>query len=255
MLEINRSTIYYSPMGESEENLEIMRLMDGHDIEHPTAGVLGMQDMLKYEGINANHKRIRRLMRLMDIHAIYPRKCLSRCDYAEYIYPYLLRGRKDFEKNSAWSIDISYIPMKKGFMYLTAMIDVSSRYIVGWALSNTLEARICTEVLDEAIRKYGKPEVINSDQGSQFTCPGWIDTLRHLDIGISMDGRGRAKDNIWIERFWKTIKQEYIYLNQADDGLELYQGINSYIQYYNNRRAHQGIGRLRPADKYLKDAA
>ncbi len=142
MLEVSRSTLYYTPLGESDENLEIMRLMDAYHIEHPTTGVLGMQDMLKYEGYLTNHKRIRRLLRMMDIRAIYPRKCLSRCNYAKYIYPYLL---------------------KKGFMYLTAIIDVASRFIVGWALSNTLEARICTEVLADAISKYGKPKIINSD--------------------------------------------------------------------------------------------
>ena len=238
--------------------------MDEHHLEHPTMGVLGMQDMLRYEGYKVNHKRIRRLMKLMDIHAIYPRKC---CNYAEYIYPYLLRGRKDFEPNSVWSIDITYIPMRKGFMYLTAIIDVSSRFIVGWALSNTLEARVCTEVLDEAIAKYGKPEILNSDQGSQFTCPRWVNKLKAEGIQISMDGKGRAKNrsasrrvtlglskNIWIERFWNTIKRKHIYLNPADDGLELYRGIKVYIDYYNNKRAHQGIGRIRPYEAYNKAA-
>ena len=185
-------------------------------------GVLGMQDMLRYEGYKVNHKRIRRLMKLMDIHAIYPR--------------------------------ITYIPMRKGFMYLTAIIDVLSRFIVGWALSNTLEARVCTEVLDEAIAKYGKPEILNSDQGSQFTCPRWVNKLKAESIHISMDGKGRAKDNIWIERFWNTIKREHIYLNPADDGLELYNGIKVYIDYYNNKRAHQGIGRIRPCEAYNKAA-
>lgn len=155
MLEVSRSSLYYTPVGESEENLEIMRLIDSYHIEHPTTGVLGMQDMLRYEGYTANHKRIRRLLRLMDIRAIYPRKCLSRCNYAEYIYPYLLKKGDDFQPNDVWSIDITYISMRKGFMYLTAIMDVASRFIVGWALSNTLEARICTEVLTEAIAKYG----------------------------------------------------------------------------------------------------
>lgn len=250
MLEVSRSSLYYTPVGESEENLEIMRLIDSYHIEHPTTGVLGMQDMLRYEGYTANHKRIRRLLRLMDIRAIYPRKCLSRCNYAEYIYPYLLKKGDDFQPNDVWSIDITYIPMRKGFMYLTAIIDVASRFIVGWALSNTLEARICTEVLTEAIAKYGKPKIINSDQGSQFTCPRWVDMLRNEGIKISMDGKGRAKDNIWIERFWKTIKQEHIYLNPADDGLELYFGIKDYISFYNFNRAHQGIGRIKPVEKY-----
>lgn len=254
MLQVSRSSLYYSPVGESQENLSIMKLMDSYHMEHPTTGVLGMQDMLRYEGYVVNHKRIRRLLHLMDLRAIFPRKCLSRCHYASYIYPYLLKPGERYEPNQVWSIDISYIPMKRGFMYLTAIIDVSSRFIVGWALSNTLEARICTEVLSEAIAKYGKPQIINSDQGAQFTCPRWINMLRDQHIKISMDGKGRAKDNIWIERFWKSIKQEYIYLNPADDGLELYQGILKYMNFYNYKRAHQGIGRVRPAEKYEKAA-
>lgn len=253
LLEINRSELYYQPVGESEENLEIMRLMDEHHLEHPSAGVLGMQDMLRYEGIRANHKRIRRLMRLMGLEALYPKRCLSRCNYAEYIYPYLLRGRKVFAPNDVWSIDITYIPMNKGFMYLTAIIDVATRFIVGWAVSNTLEARVCIEVLEEAIARYGRPGIINSDQGSQFTCPRWVNRLTTEGIQISMDGKGRAKDNIWIERFCNTIKREHIYFNPADDGLELYRGIKSYIYYYNFKRAHQGVGRVRPCELYIQN--
>lgn len=254
LLEVSRSSQYYAAVGESQQNLSIMKLMDAYHIEHPTTGVLGMQDMLRYEGYQVNHKRIRKLLHLMDIRAIFPRKCLSRCHYASYIYPYLLKPGERYENNQVWSIDISYIPMKRGFMYLTAIIDVSSRFIVGWALSNTLEARICTGVLSEAIAKYGKPDIVNSDQGAQFTCPRWVNMLKDQQIKISMDGKGRAKDNIWIERFWKSIKQEYIYLNPADDGLELYRGISQYMHFYNYKRAHQGIGRIRPAEKYEKAA-
>lgn len=160
-----------------------------------------MQDMLRGEKIMANHKRVKRLLRIMNSYAIYPRKCLSRCDYAKYIYPYLLRDKKEYTRNEVWSIDISYIPMSKGFMYLTAIIDVATRFIVGWALSNSLEAKICTDVLDAAIMRYGNPHIINSDQGTQFTCPRWIDYVNGKEITISMNSRGRAKDNIWIERF------------------------------------------------------
>lgn len=247
--------MYYKPIGESEENLKAMKLMDNYHMEHPSCGVLGMQDMLRGEKIMANHKRVKRLMGVMDIHAIYPRRCLSRCDYAKYIYPYLLRDKKEYTRNEVWSIDISYIPMSKGFMYLTAIIDVATRFIVGWALSNSLEAKICTDVLDAAIMRYGKPGIINSDQGTQFTCPRWIEYVKGKGITVSMDSRGRAKDNIWIERFWRTIKQEYIYLNPTDDGLELYQGIKDYMVFYNFERSHQGIGRKIPAEIYLRNAA
>lgn len=202
-----------------------MKLMDNYHMEHPSCGVLGMQDMLRGEKIMANHKRVKRLMGVMDIHAIYPRRCLSRCDYAKYIYPYLLRDKKEYTRNEVWSIDISYIPMSKGFMYLTA------------------------------IMRYGKPGIINSDQGTQFTCPRWIEYVKGKGITVSMDSRGRAKDNIWIERFCRTIKQEYTYLNPTDDGLELYQGIKDYMVFYNFERSHQGIGRKIPAEIYLGNAA
>ena len=250
LLEIPRSTLYYKPIGESPENLEIMQKMDKHHIEHPTCGVLGMQDMLRLNGFQINHKRIRRLMRLMNIRVKYPQKSLSNLGARKYILPYLLRGLDIVKTNQVWSIDISYIPMKQGFMYLTAIMDVRSRYIVGWSLSNTLEKSVCLDLVEESIRKYGAPEIINSDQGVQFTNPSWIETLKENGIKISMDGKGRAKDNIWIERFWRTIKQEYVYLNPCDDGLELYKGIRKYMQYYNYNRAHQGIGRQIPGVVY-----
>ena len=229
--------------------------MDRQNTDFPTTGVIGMRDMLRYESHIVNVKRIRRLMRVMGIRAIYPKKSLSVCDKTEYVYPYLLRGKREFSHNEVWSIDISYIPMRKGFMYLTAIMDVSSRFIVGWALSNTLEARICTEVLNGAIERYGKPAMINSDQGTQFTCAEWVNNLKNREIEISMDGRGRAKDNIWIERFWRTIKNEYIYLNPADDGLELYEGVKKYMKYYDFKRIHQNIGHVRPSEIYFKKAA
>jgi putative transposase len=174
LLEIPRSTLYYKPIGESPENLEIMQKMDKHHIEHPTCGVLGMQDMLRLNGFQINHKRIRRLMRLMNIRVKYPQKSLSEPGARKYILPYLLRGLDIVKTNQVWSIDISYIPMKQGFMYLTAIMDVRSRYIVGWSLSNTLEKSVCLDLVEESIRKYGAPEIINSDQGVQFTNPAWI---------------------------------------------------------------------------------
>ena len=254
LLSINRSNLYYKPVGESPENLEIMELMDKHNLEHPTDGVLRMQDFLSQKGKLVNHKKVRRLLRLMGIMAIFPKKNLSKLGLAKYIRPYLLKGLNIDRPNQVWEIDITYIPMKTGFLYLTAIIDVYSRYIVGWSVSNSLAAENCLNVLKKAISQNGKPEIINSDQGSQFTCDLWIEYLDKECIKISMDGKGRAIDNIYIERFWRTIKYDYIYINPVSDGLELYNGINQYIEYYNNKQCHQGIARKIPGNLYKQTA-
>ncbi len=254
VLSVHRSGIYYSPQGESEKNLELMRLMDEHYLQHPTEGVLRMQDFLLTLGFVVNHKRVRRLLRLMGLMAIYPKRNLSKLGIKKYIRAYLLKGLDIDHPNHVWAIDITYIPMKKGFLYLTAIIDIYSRYVVGWGISNTLEAEATLSVLKQAIKDYGKPEIINSDQGSQFTCENWIEYLNSEEIKISMDGKGRATDNIFIERFWRTLKNDYVYLNPANDGIELYQGLKEYIHYYNHKLSHQGIGRRIPASLY-KSAA
>jgi putative transposase len=255
LLDISRSGLYYTPKGESDENLQLMELIDKEHLEHPTHGVLQLQDFLFALGFLVNHKRVRRLMRKMRICVQYPKQNLSKLGQAKYIYPYLLRGLSIERANEVWSIDITYIPMRKGFMYLTAIIDVHSRYIVGWGLHNTLQAENVHEVLLQAIAKYGTPRIINSDQGSQFTCPLWVDTLKEHGIRISMDGRGRALDNIYIERFWRTIKQDYVYLNPCDNGLELYNGIKEFIRYYNDEKCHQGLGRQIPKNLYYEQTA
>jgi len=255
LLSVNRSLIYYKPVGESEQNLEFMRLMDAYFLEHPTYGVLQMQDFLRGLGENVNVKKIRRLLRKMGIEALYPKRNLSKLGKAEYIHPYLLRNLEIVRVNQVWSIDITYIPMAKGFMYLVAIIDVYSRFIVGWGLHNTLAAENSLDVLKEAIAKYGKPEIVNSDQGSQYTSKLWIEHLKNESIKISMDGKGRALDNIYIERFWRTVKQDYVYLNPAQNGLELYGGLRDFIEHYNFKKTHQGIGRQTPAAMFLKQAA
>ena len=252
LLEVNRSSVYYKPRGESIENLNIMRIMDEHYMEYPAEGVLRVQDHLLTLDLVVNEKRVRRLLRLMGIMAIFPKRNLSKLGLAKYIKPYLLRNLAIDHPNHVWMIDITYIPMLKGFMYLTAIIDVYSRFIVAWDVYNTLEAENCLNVLKKAIAKYGKPEIINSDQGSQFTCPLWVDYLESADkpenkIQISMDGRGRAKDNIYIERFWRTVKYDYVYLRPAENGTELYGGLRAFIDRYNHKR-HQGLGRKKPAD-------
>ncbi|MGD2035615.1 MAG: IS3 family transposase [Bacteroidales bacterium] len=250
LLSVHRSGLYYKPRDEKPENLELMRLMDEHYLKHPTEGVLRMQDFLLSLGFVVNHKRVRRLLRLMGLMAVYPKRNLSKLGLKKYIHPYLLKGLIIGKPNQVWAIDITYIPMKSGFMYLTAIIDVYSRYIVGWGISNTLEAEASLNVLKQAIKEYGRPEIINSDQGSQFTCEDWVEYLKEEEIKISMDGKGRAIDNIFIERFWRTLKYDYVYMHPAGNGLELYQGIKDYIHYYNHSLCHQGIDRKIPAELY-----
>ena len=252
LLSVPRGRLYYRPVGESEENLELMRKMDRLFLDDPTLGVLGMQDALRDLGLNYNVKRIRRLLRKMCIEPIYPKRNLSRLGQARYIHPYLLRHLKIDRPNQVWAIDISYVPMASGFMYLTAIIDLYSRYIVGWQLSNSLEKETQTELLEAAIARHGKPEIINSDQGAQYTCAHWVDTLHKHQIRISMDGKGRATDNAFIERWFRSVKHRQIYLNPANDGWELYQGIESFVNRYNQKR-HQGIGRRKPEDLYLNE--
>jgi putative transposase len=250
LLGLNRSMLYYKPVEESQANLELMRLMDEEFIERPTKGVLGMVDYLVGLGFLIGPKRVRRLLRKMGIMALYPKRNLSKRGLAKYIHSYKLRGLEVTHSNHVWCIDITYIPMKKGFLYLTAIIDVYSRYIVGWDISNSLDAENSLKVLRKAISDHGKPDIVNSDQGSQFTCPLWVEYLEKQEITISMDGKGRALDNIWIERFWHTIKQEYVYICPADNGNMLRKGLKKYINYYNNRRQHQSLDRKTPFTWY-----
>ena len=250
LLDVNRSNVYYQPVPEDPEDLELMRRMDEEFLKRPTKGVLGMVDFIRGLGILVGPKRVRRLLRKMGIMAIYPQKNLSKLGIAKYIHSYKLRGLEITHSNQVWCIDLTYIPMKRGFLYLTAIIDVYSRYIVGWGLFNTLDAENTLGVLKEAISTFGKPEIINSDQGSQFTCSGWIEYLEKEGVMISMDGKGRALDNIYIERFWKTLKWEYVYLNPAEDGKELQKGLKEYLYYYNNQRTHQSLNHYTPYSWY-----
>ena len=250
LLGINRSNLYYKGVEEKTENLEIMKLMDEEHLKHPAKGVEQMLDFLLTLNIVIGPKRVRRLLRTMGIMAIYPQRNLSKLGVAKYIHSYKLRKMEFSHSNQVWSIDITYIPMNRGFMYLTAIIDVYSRYIVGWGLSNSLDSENSLEVLRQAIARHGKPEIVNSDQGSQFTCQAWVEFLKNHDIEISMDGRGRCLDNKWIERFWRTLKREYVYLNPAENGHDLSKGIKWYIQYYNNERTHRSLDRLTPFQWY-----
>ncbi|HUW94132.1 MAG TPA: IS3 family transposase [Bacteroidales bacterium] len=240
LVSVSRGSFYYMPLDESEDNLKLMRLMDKHYLEHPIEGVNRIRDFLLTLSILANHKRVRRLLRLMGLMAIYPRKNLSRLGQAKYIRPYLLRDLKVVRPNQVWAIDITYIPLPRGFLYLTAIIDFHSRYVVGWGISYTLDGSCSPSVTKETIARHGKQEITNSDQGSQYTSFAWTNFLEKEGIRISMDGKGRATDNIWIARFWKSLKYNYIYLNPCDNGLELFEGVQNHIAYYNQKK-HQSI--------------
>jgi putative transposase len=241
--------LYYKPVPEKPENIKMMEIMDKHLTDHPTEGVVSLVLFFIARNYPVGPKRIRRLLKLMGRQTIYRRKNLTKQGMKEFIKPYLLNGLDITHPNQVWCTDITYIPMRHGFMYLTAILDVYSRKIVGWGISNSLAAQWCKNVLQEAIAKYGKPEIINSDQGTQYTSALWTQYLESQGIQISMDGKGRALDNIWIERFWKSIKYNYIYLNPADDGFELYEGVQNHIAYYNDKTHH--TTRQKPNDRHL----
>jgi putative transposase len=249
-LSINRSSVYYKPVPEKPENLKMMSIMDKHLTNHPTEGVNSMVFLLRSLGYPVGPKRIRRLLRIMGRETIYRRKNPTRSGLKAFIRPYLLKDIVASHANQVWCTDITYIPMKRGFMYMTAIIDVYSRKIVGWGISNSMSALWCKNVLLDAIEKYGKPEILNSDQGCQYTSALWTQYLEQQEIKISMDGKGRALDNVWIERFWKTLKHDYIYLNPADDGFELYEGVQNHIGYYHQKIHH--TTRQSPHDRYLE---
>jgi putative transposase len=249
VLQVPRSSLYNKPKGENQINLKLMEIMDRHLTQHPTEGVVSMVYLLTGLGFIVGPKRIRRLFKLMGRETLYRRKNLTKSGLREYIRPYLLRNLKIERPNQVWVTDITYIPMQKGFMYLTAVMDVYSRKILSWGISNSQDAKWCKQVLEEAIREYGRPEIVNSDQGSQYTSALWINYLEGLDIKVSMDGKGRALDNVYIERFWKSAKYDYIYLNPSEDGYDLLKGVKWYIEYYNQKVHH--TTREKPGERYF----
>ena len=248
LLLVPRSSLYYAPIPEKPENVKMMNIMDHHLLKHPTEGVVSMVDMLKEMGYPVGPKRIRRLFKLMGYQAIYRRRNLTRNAMREFIRPYLLRGLEITHANQVWCTDITYIPMAKGCMYMTAIMDVYSRKIVGWGISNSMTKQWVLQVLKDAIEYYGKPEILNSDQGSQYTSSAWTSFLEKENIRISMDGKGRATDNTWIERFWRNLKENHIYLNPADGGLELFEGVLGHLTYYHQKK-HQSLG-MSPEKRY-----
>jgi len=251
LIDLPRSTYYYSNTGVSSEDLELMRKMDEMYLEDPTRGTRRYSAELSAEGYKIGRDRARTLMILMGIGAIYPKPRTTVIDKTKYKYPYLLRNLNVERANQVWQIDISYIPMRYGFMYLVAIIDVHSRYIVGWDISNTMEASWVIKTVKKAIKEHGAPEIINSDQGTQFTSEEYVQYIKSLEtVKISMDGKGRATDNAFIERFFRTIKYDRLYLNPSRDGHELYNECEDFINYYNHRRSHSSIGKVAPIKVY-----
>ncbi len=251
LLDIHRSGLYYKPRHESSLNLKLMKEIDSYFLEHPYYGVERMTDYLNLDlGYRVNVKRTRRLYKLMGLQTIYRKPKTTIRDPKTYKYPYLLKSLEIERTDQVWQTDITYIPMLRGFMYMNAIIDVYSRKILNWSISNSMDKEWCIELLEDTIAKYGAPEIHNSDQGVQYTSTQYIEVLNEHGIQISMDGKGRALDNIYIERFWKSIKYEKIYLNPPNGGLDLYQMAREYIEFYNTKRRHTKIGKVPPNQIY-----
>lgn len=244
LLGLPRSSCYYSPQGESVANLTLMRQIDELYTRWPFYGSRRLADEL-----GVSRKRVQRLMRLMGIEAIYPKKRTTRPGAGHKIYPYLLRGVEVTRRDQVWSTDITYVPLKKGWLYLAAVIDWFSRKVLSWRLSNTMDGGFCCEALDAAL-SLGTPEVFNTDQGSQFTSVAFTGRLAERGVAISMDGRGRALDNVFIERLWRSVKHEDVYLRDYQSVRECEAGLAAYFAFYNGRRRHQSLGRRTPAEAY-----
>jgi putative transposase len=254
LLGVNRASLYYEPAGESEENLQLMRLLDEQYTKTPFYGSRRMMAWLQTKGYEVNRKRITRLMALLGIEAVYPKPKLSRPGEGHKIYPYLLEGVAVERVNQVWSTDITYIRMAQGFVYLVAVIDWYSRFVLSWSLSLTLEADFCVEALKQALRR-GRPEIFNTDQGSQFTSEAFTGVLESRGIRISMDGRGRCMDNIFIERLWRSLKYEEVYLKDYPLVPDARAGIGRYLRFYNGERLHQSLNYRTPASVFLGERA
>ena len=251
LLGVARSTIYYKPVVDSY-NLKLMHLIDEQYTKTPFYGSRRMREALKRKGYKVNRKRVQRLMRFMGIEAIYPKRNLSKPSSGHKIYPYLLRGRKTREVNEVWSTDITYIRMRHGWLYLVAIMDWMSRYVLSWKLSTTLEVDFCIQALEKALA-IGTPEIFNSDQGSQFTSLAFLDLLEKRNIQISMDGRGRAMDNVFNERLWRSIKYEEVYINDYETVHDAEERIDRYMSFYNWERPHQSLNYKTPAEVYFDE--
>jgi putative transposase len=249
LLGLNRSSLYYAPAAESAENLRLMRLLDEEYTRHPFFGSRRMTAWLERQGESVNRKRVQRLLRIMGLEAIYPKPRLSVAGRGHRIFPYLLREVRIERPDQVWSTDITYVPLARGFMYLAAVIDWYSRYVLAWRLSNTLDGSFCLEMLEEALG-LGRPEVFNTDQGVQFTAEAFTGRLLSAGVAVSMDGRGRCLDNVFVERLWRSVKYENIYLHGYESVPALEQGLAGYWPFYNHERPHQALEYRTPAEVY-----
>ena len=253
LLAVARSSVYYETVGESEYNVRLMRRLDEQYTRTPFYGVRRMTEWLRTKGHAVNHKRVVRLLRVMGIEAIYPRKRLSRPAPGHHIYPYLLRDVPIERRDQVWSTDITYIRLRHGFAYLVAVLDWYSRYVLSWELSATLETEFCVVALERALGA-GVPEIFNTDQGSQFTSEDFTSPLKAAGIAISMDGRGRALDNVFVERLWRTVKYEDVYLRDYADLADAFRHLARYFRFYNRERLHQALGYRTPEQVYREAA-
>jgi len=250
ILVISRSSFYYTSKGESPTNLALMRRIDELFLKYPFYGSRQMARQLRRDGLCVGRHRVRRLMRLMGLSAIYQKPRTSDPHPEHRIYPYLLKRLAITRPNQVWCADITYIPVQRGFLYLVAIMDWATRHVLAWRLSNTMDVRFCIEALNEALSKHGKPDIFNTDQGSQFTSFEFTGVLKDAEITISMDGRGRYMDNIFIERLWRSLKYEAVYLHELTDGFKAERVIGEWIEFYNTVRPHSVLAGRTPAEAY-----
>jgi putative transposase len=252
LLGISRGSVYYLPRAASSADLALMRQIDELHLEHPFAGARMLRDMLRAKGFEVGRKHVATLMKRMGVEALYRRPNTSRKHPQNPIYPYLLRGRTIDQANQVWAMDITYIPMARGFVYLAAVIDWASRRVLAWEVSISMEADFCVRVLDEALARHGRPEIFNTDQGSQFTSSAFTGRLSAAGVRISMDGKGCWRDNVFVERLWKSVKYEEVYLRAYETVSQARAGIGRYLDFYNTRRPHTAHKGRTPDQAYFK---
>lgn len=250
LLKLSRSSVYYVPREQCQEDLDLMYLIDQQHLETPYYGSRKMRVHLQQQGYRVNRKRVQRLMRTMGIQAVYPRPRTSIPSDGHKVYPYLLKGLKIDRPNQVWATDISYVPLARGFMYLVAIIDWYSRKVLSWRISNTMDTDFCVDALEEALQRHGTPEIFNTDQGVQFTSEAFTSVLKEHGIRISMDGKGCYHDNIFVERLWRSVKYECVYLTAFEDGQHLKQALHRYFRHYNQTRYHQTLDYQTPDEVY-----
>jgi putative transposase len=250
LLKLSRSSVYYTPVGIDAATLTVMKAIDRVFTKYPFFGSRQIATWLTREGVKVGRHRVRRLMRLMGLEAVYKRPRTTKPHPAHPVYPYLLSGLRIERPNQVWCADITFIPVRHGFLYLVAIMDWATRKVLAWRLSNTMHASFCVEALEEALARHGPPEIMNTDQGAQFTGSAWVTTLTEAGARVSMDGRGRFLDNIFIERLWRSLKQEAVYLTEIIDGFHAGSVINDWIIFYNAKRPHSALGRQTPDEAY-----